>query len=286
MIVGHETSSPHRVASRRDGRAVRGVVAQAASNTAPLARTHSIVVDAANNQVFISGARDDASQSSLFVMNADGTFKQEIAGETDAAGLALDGSSLYVGRCAAGPDSTHGIVDVIDTNTLTVTESIPIALTPNADVGPCNLAIAGGRLWYSPGDQWQNLAAVDLASPHTQHTYNVGPSIYGEQFATSPTDPNLLMVADQDLSGTNVYKYDVSADTPVLAKSLSMFDEGDVGGDGDHAGRLDVRRRRQRCGLALRRRNPDQAGQLLDHELRPARRRHLAGRQYLAAPDR
>jgi hypothetical protein len=204
--------------------------AQAASNTVPLARTHSIVVDTANNQVFISGARDDTSQSSLFVMNADGTFKQTIAGETDAAGLVLDGSSLYVGRCAAGPDSTHGIVDVIDTNTLTVTESIPIALTPNADVGPCNLAIAGGRLWYSPGDQWQHLAAVDLAAPHTQHTYDVGPLIYGEQFATSQTDPNLLMVADQGLSGTEVYKFDVSADTPVLAKNLSMFDEGEVGG--------------------------------------------------------
>ena len=45
--------------------------AQAASNTVPLARTHSIVVDAANNEVFILGARDDASESSLFVMNVD-----------------------------------------------------------------------------------------------------------------------------------------------------------------------------------------------------------------------
>ena len=204
--------------------------AQASSNDVPLARAHSIVVDSANNQVFITGTRDDTSQSGLLVLNPDGTLEQAVAGETSAAGLALHGSSLYVGRCGAGPDSTHGFIDVVDTATLAVTESIPIALTPNANVGPCNVAIAGGRIWYSPGDQWQHLAAVDLAAPHTQHTYNVGPAIFGEQFTTSPTDPNLLIVSDLDSSGTNVYKFDVSAATPVLAKTLSMFSEGFVYG--------------------------------------------------------
>ncbi|MDX6519867.1 MAG: hypothetical protein QOF08_472 [Gaiellales bacterium] len=204
--------------------------AQATATTIPIAHVHSVVVDSAHSQEFVSGTRDATDQTALFVMNADGTPKQAILDEAGAAGMVLDGSSLYVARCSAGASSTEGVIDVIDTATLTRTESIPIALTPNAGVGPCNLAIAGGRLWYSPGDQWQHLAAVDLAAPHTQHTYNVGPVIYGEQFVTSPTDPNLLIIADQDLSGTEVYKFDVSAATPVLSTTLSMFDEGSVSG--------------------------------------------------------
>jgi hypothetical protein len=204
--------------------------AQASSTTIPLIGVQSMVVDSANGQVFLSGQRSDSTQTSLFVMNADGTLKQSIPGETLTAGLALDGSTLYVGRCRAGDGPNEGIIDAIDTVTLTRIESIPVVLTPNAAVGPCNLAVAGGQIWYSPGDQWQGLASVDVAAPHTQHSYSVGPSIYDEQFATSPTDPNLLMVADQHVSGTDVYEYDVSGATPVLAKSLSMFNEGEVRG--------------------------------------------------------
>jgi hypothetical protein len=204
--------------------------AQASSTTIPLNSVQQVLLDSAHNQVFVSGQRDDPSQTSLFVMNTDGTLKQSIPGETLTGGLALDGTTLYVGRCRAGDGPTDGIIDAIDTVTLTRIESIPVALTPNADAGPCNLAVAGGRIWYSPGDQWQDLAAVDLAAPHTQHTYSIGSSIYDEQFATSPTDPNLLIVADQHLSGTSVYKLDASAATPVLSKSLSMFNEGEVSG--------------------------------------------------------
>jgi hypothetical protein len=206
--------------------------AQAASNTIPLNSVQKVLVDSAHGQVFVSGQRDDPSQTSLFVMNADGTLKQSVPGETLTAGLALDGTTLYVGRCRAGGSSTEGIIDAIDTVTLTRIESIPVVLTPHSEAGPCNLAVAGGRIWFTPGDQWQGLAAVDIAAPHTQHTYSIGPSISDEQFATSPTDPNLLIVADQNLSGTNVYKYDVSAATPVLSKSLSMFNEGRVQGMG------------------------------------------------------
>jgi hypothetical protein len=206
--------------------------AHAASTTIPLNSVQKVVLDSAHGQVFVSGQRDDPSQTSLFVMNTDGTLKQSIPGETLTAGLALDGTTLYVGRCRAGGSSSEGIIDAIDTVTLTRIESIPVVMTPNSNAGPCNLAVAGGRIWYTPGDQWQDLAAVDVAAPHTQHTYSVGPSITDEQFATSPTDPNLLIVADANSSGTNVYKYDVSAATPVLSKSLSMFNEGQVRGMG------------------------------------------------------
>jgi hypothetical protein len=206
--------------------------AHASSTTIPLNSVQKVVLDSAHGQVFVSGQRDDPSQTSLFVMNTDGTLKQSIPGETLTAGLALDGTTLYVGRCRAGDSSTEGIIDAIDTVTLTRIESIPVVLTPNSDAGPCNLAVAGGRIWYTPGDQWQDLAAVDVAAPHTQHTYSVGPSISDEQFATSPTDPNLLIVADQNLSGTKVYKYDVSAATPVLSQQLSMLSEGQVRGMG------------------------------------------------------
>src|SRR5947208_10548953 len=204
--------------------------AQASSTTIPLNSVQQVLLDSAHNQVFVSGQRDDPSQTSLFVMNTDGTLKQSIPGETLTAGLALDGTTLYVGRCAAGGTSTDGIIDAIDTVTLTRIESIPVVLASNADAGPCNLAVAGGQIWYTPGDQWQHLASVDIAAPHTQHAYAVGPLIYDEQFATTATDPNLLIVADSHSYGTDVYKFDVSGATPVLSKSLSMFDEGEVRG--------------------------------------------------------
>ena len=202
--------------------------AHATTTTIPLNSVQSVVLDSAHGQVFVSGQRDDPSQTSLFVMNTDGSLKQSIPGETLTAGMALSGTTLYVGRCRAGATSSDGFIDAIDTVTLTRIESIPVALTPNVDTGICNVAVAGGRIWYSPGDQWQDLAAVDVAAPHTQHTYSLSPSINDKQFATSATDPNLLIVADANLSGTNVYKFDVSGATPVLEKSLSMFDEGQV----------------------------------------------------------
>jgi DNA-binding beta-propeller fold protein YncE len=200
--------------------------AHASSTTIPLNSVQKVVLDSAHGQVFVSGQRDDPSQTSLFVMNTDGTLKQSIPGETLTAGLALDGTTLYVGRCRAGDGPTQGIIDAIDTVTLTRIESIPVALTPHStDLGICNVAVAGGRIWYTPGDQSQDLAAVDIAAPHTQHTYAVGTSIYDEQFATSATDPNLLIVADSNSSGTSVHKYDVSGATPVLATPLYIGEQ-------------------------------------------------------------
>ena len=99
--------------------------AQASSTTIPLNSVEKVLLDSAHGQVFVSGQRDDLSQTSLFVMNTDGTLKQSIPGETLTAGLALDGTTLYVGRCRAEDGPTEGIIDAIDTVTLTRIESIP-----------------------------------------------------------------------------------------------------------------------------------------------------------------
>ncbi len=196
------------------------VVFHALSTNAPAATAvvngfDRMLVDPAHGHVFVSGSQ---SSSAILVENTDGTSAGTISGESGAAGMVLDGTTLYVARCS------WGVIDEIDTTTLARTGSFA------ADVGgTCDLAEAGGRLWYSNAHdgQWGKLLSVSPAAPHT--VVDSGISEYQMIFATTPTHPNWLVVGDSHLSASTVSVQDVS--DPVSPTQVASA--WDLGGGGN-----------------------------------------------------
>jgi hypothetical protein len=154
------------------------------------------VVDAANGHVFVTGKSTD---SAIAVMNTDGTPDTTITGETGAGGMVLSGTTLYVARCGAN------MIDEIDTTTLTKTGSFTATVG-----GTCDLALAGGRLWYSNStdSQFGHLVSVSLDSSHTQ--IDSGLNRYQMIFATTPVHPDWLVVGESGLSSPSVVLEDVT----------------------------------------------------------------------------
>jgi hypothetical protein len=174
-----------------------GVAAGSVPGTSlPLTGVSRMIVDGAHGHVFISGS---ASDSVLVVRNEDGTAAATITGESGAGGMVLDGSTLYVARCG------WDVIDEIDTATLTKTGSIPAAVG-----GTCDLAEAGGRLWYSDSTdaQFGHLLSVSLDSSHT--VVDSGLNLYEMMFATTPAHPDWLAVGESQQSPTVVYVEDVT----------------------------------------------------------------------------
>ena len=95
--------------------------------------------DAAHGHVFITGGSSD---SSIIVRNVDGSAVTTITGEAGAGGMVVGNGTLYVARCGSS------VIDTFDTATLAKTGSIAAASIS----APCDLALAGGRLWYVTGD--------------------------------------------------------------------------------------------------------------------------------------
>jgi hypothetical protein len=178
----------------------------------PLQGFSRIIPDHAHSHLFITGS--PGTDSAVVVVNEAGGIVKTFTGEGGAGGMALSGTSLYVARC--GPQ----LIDVIDTATLTVTDSFA---APGLDED-CDIALAGGRLWYA--DKWQggHLRSVTLDALHTQHT-TTGATYAGAMFAWSPSAPNTLVVAESGVAPTGVYVLDVSGADPVLVTV-----EGNLGG--------------------------------------------------------
>src|SRR5207244_8901076 len=150
-----------------------------------------------------------------------------IEDEAGAAGMVVDGNTLFVARCG------HAAIDVIDTATLTRTGSIPIAAGLS---GTCRLAVAGGRIWYASSDSPGPLGSVTITAPHTEASYPSLGNVMGPLFATSPTDTDLLAVADSVDCSAPVRVYDLSPPTPVLKGSAPANCVADlaVTADGGH----------------------------------------------------
>ncbi len=188
--------------------------ASVAGTTLPLTGFSHMLVDGAHGHVFLTGA---AADSKIVVRNTDGTAAGTITGESGAGGMVLDGSTLYVARCG------WGVIDEIDTATLTKVGSFAAAAG-----GTCDLAEAGGRLWYSDStdQQFGGLESVSLDSSHT--VVDSGVSLYQMIFATTPVHPNWLIVGESDQSPTVVDVYDVTDPTsPTLV--THVFDLGGGG---------------------------------------------------------
>jgi WD40 repeat protein len=170
----------------------------------PLHGYSRMVSDPSNNQLFVTGGSSD---SAILVRNEDGSAKRSITGEAGAGGMVLDGGTLYVARCG------WSVIDEIDTATLTRTGSIS---APNIG-GTCDLAEAGGALWYANSSN--HLVSVTVDASHT--TTDTGKTIDGE-LATTPAHPDWLVGV---FGEAWVYVYDVTDPT---APSLlgSVFSPG------------------------------------------------------------
>ncbi|HET7429016.1 MAG TPA: hypothetical protein VFJ66_06170 [Gaiellales bacterium] len=176
----------------------------------------AMVVDPASHHVFISG--DPYQQNSaILVLHADGSPAGSISGESGAGDMVLSGGKLYVARCG------WGMIDVIDTTTLTKVDSITASVG-----GACHLGLAGGRLWYGTTDQWNTLTSVTVDAPHTVATYPSIGSIYQPRFLGDPSHPDRLYMTEDGSSPPNLWVLDVSTATPTVVQELRMESWGDV----------------------------------------------------------
>jgi len=109
--------------------------------------------------------------------------------------MVVDGSTLYVARCG------WSVIDEIDAATLAKTGSIS---APNID-GTCDLAEAGGALWYT--NTSNHLVSVTLGATPT--TTDTGVLADGE-LATTPAHPDWLVSV---FSEAYIRVYDVTDPT-------------------------------------------------------------------------
>jgi hypothetical protein len=167
-----------------------------------------IVVDPVGQHVFVSAG----GESSVVVLDYDGTIVKTISVPDGASGMALDASThtLYT---ASGGFGTNTMSE-IDTTTLTVTGTFPTFY----DVS--SVAIAGGKLWFSGRPSYG--AAVDVGSENLDGG-NLTAQGLGRayQVATGGTSGQLLGVARQEADyRPGLAVYDVSGGSPALVSSL------------------------------------------------------------------
>jgi hypothetical protein len=193
---------------------VGGTAAASVPGTAlPLAGYGRMQVDAAHGHVFITGGPSD---STILVRNSDGSAVGSITGESGAGGMALDGSTLYVARCGAG------VIDEIDTATLTNVGSMAAANIG----GTCDLAEAGGALWYTNSSN--HLVSLTLDAGHTT---TVTSFLIDGPLATTPAHPDWLVAV---FSEAYVYVLDVSDPTAPTQLAVA-FDPSNAGSITDTA---------------------------------------------------
>ncbi|WP_181387291.1 YncE family protein [Streptomyces sp. Act143] len=189
-----------------------GASAAAAVVTSP----GGLAVDDALQRVFVS----DQADGQILAADYNGTFLAQAAGFGRVSDLAVsdDGATLY----AALPDS-HEIV-ALNAADLQVRTRYPVA----TGTGPVHVAFAGGKVWFSYGDQWDgDLGSVDPAVDPSSGadpvalaqipTEGTGSGMWGQALLdTDPLRPGLLAVGETgDSTGTEAV-LDVSGATPVV----------------------------------------------------------------------
>ncbi|MFJ6389317.1 Ig-like domain repeat protein [Streptomyces sp. NPDC091972] len=193
-----------------------------------------LVVDDALRRVFVS----DQADGQILATDYNGTLVAQATGLDNAGDLAVsdDGATLY----AALPTS-HEIV-ALNAADLQVKARYPVA----TDTGPRHVAFAGGKVWFSYGDQWDgDLGSVDPAVDPASGTDAValtqipaegtGVGLWGQALLdTDPLRPGLLAVGETgDSTGTEAV-LDVSSGTPkVIAWNDNSYELNDGLGDID-----------------------------------------------------
>ncbi|KUO08576.1 hypothetical protein [Streptomyces sp. DSM 15324] len=185
----------------------------ASAATTTVTSVGGLVVDGAHQRVFVG----DAADGRILASDYNGTLVDLNVGFGSVSDLALsdDGGTLY----AALPE-THRIL-ALDPATLEVRTTYPIA----TGTGPRHLAFAGGKLWFSYGDQWDgDLGSVDPAVDPASGadpvalaqipTEGTGSGMWGQALLDAdPLRPGLLAVGETgDSTGTEAV-FDVSSGT-------------------------------------------------------------------------
>ncbi|MEU6676993.1 Ig-like domain repeat protein [Streptomyces sp. NPDC046925] len=180
----------------------------AAAASAVVAAPGGIVADGGLKRVFVG----DRAAGKVLAADYSGALVDSVSGVSGVSDLALsaDGSTLY-----AAAQDTHEVV-ALDAATLDVKNRYAVDTTD----GPTHVAFAGGKVWFTYGDQWDgDLGSVDpedgsvtlglFPQPH--------PGIYDAGLLdTDPSAPGLLAVGETGLSTDSMAVLDVSGSTPQL----------------------------------------------------------------------
>jgi hypothetical protein len=177
-----------------------GVLPTASAATWTLPSFSGFVADDAYQRVFIGDPTDGTVVAADYAGNKIGSLPG-VAQVSDLA-LSPDGKTVY----AAAP-GTDQIV-AIDAATLTEVTRYTAATT----YGPRHVAFAGGKVWFSYGDQWSgNLGSVDPGTGTV--TMNLYPNrVWGQALLdTTPSEPNLMAVGETGVSTDSMAVVDTSA---------------------------------------------------------------------------
>ncbi|WP_052742871.1 YncE family protein [Streptomyces mangrovisoli] len=174
-----------------------------------------LVVDGAVQRVFVG----DRSTGTVTAATYSGDAVDSVEGITGVSDLALsdDGATLY-----AAASGSHEIV-ALDAATLEIKSRYTVATT----TGPGHVAVTGGKIWFSYGDQWDgNIGSVDPSVDPASGTDPVALALFpADQWPglwnpalldTDPSKPGLLAAADTGSSSDSQGVFDVTGDKPKL----------------------------------------------------------------------
>lgn len=169
-----------------------------------------MVVDESRQQIFATGGTGDTS---VAVLNYDGSVKATIGSIPGAAGMVLDGSTLYVARMGGAA------IEKVDAVTLTKVWTYVLPQETSGSIG-----LASGRLWFlaGPCGVTAQLASLDPVLG-TVETY---PDLTYQcpRFVSSANASGTLILGDMGLSPVTLTKLDVSG--PVPEKVAEEWDPG------------------------------------------------------------
>ncbi|WP_460847560.1 NHL repeat-containing protein [Nocardioides ultimimeridianus] len=179
------------------------VVLQAAapaSAAVSVSQVGGFVADDVVSRVFVGDRTNGLVKAADYAGAAVGSVT--VPGVTDLA-VSPDGAVLY----AASPVLNE--VDAIDTTTLAVLHRYTAATTD----GPTHVAFAGGKVWFTYGDQWEgDLGSID-PSTGTVTMGRLGTNqIWGPGLLDADTSqPGMLAIGETGLSTDSMAVLDVSS---------------------------------------------------------------------------
>jgi hypothetical protein len=175
----------------------------------PLPSFGQMLVDPVHDRVFVSGG---GAGDGIVVLDFDGAIVATIAGQPGASGMVLHGGLLYVALPMVPA------IALIDAATLTPVSRV---LLPPAAL-PWDLVEAGGRLWFQ--QTTFGFGSFDL------ETYGVDlyaePRVASPRFATSPADPDLLLLAEGGPGPATVHRLDLGASPFRVVASRTLVGAG------------------------------------------------------------
>ncbi|MEV5357702.1 hypothetical protein [Streptomyces sp. NPDC052693] len=179
----------------------------APGTTLPFEYHADMAVDSVHQRLYIA----DIVTGSVVVTDFDGRVIRTLTGLPGAADLVLspDARTLYVAL------NRGDAIAAVSTTTYRTTARY----ATGAGTAPLRMALVGGTLWFSYGDQWaSNLGSLTLGTrprvelAHLPEGTWPGPPM----LLSAPNAPGLVIAADQHSTAGTVTVYDVTSGTPLV----------------------------------------------------------------------